>query len=238
MAFRRGPWRPRWQIILARPLVSAVGGFGLLELMGPRFLSDAYVWFPDGRIQRVSPSVNGIYYQPHIHPDGSHVVFYGNKMGPPRVWKADLVSGDVVPLTPPDSGARHPAFSWDGSQIAFASDRASGQEPERIERMHGYGVPPNGLAVNLFLMDTNGQNVRQVTFGMYQDQRPCFSPDGKTLVFVSNRGGGNASVVSTSRREFRSSASPITWVGIPPLFLDRWPMGIFLHRRQRETPDM
>jgi TolB protein len=190
MAFRRVPWKPRWQIILPRPLVSAVKGFGLLELMGPTFFSDVYVWFPDGRIQRVSPSGNGIYYQPHIHPDGSHVVFYGNETGPPRVWKADLGNGDVVPLTPPDSGSRHPAFSWDGSQIAFASDRASGQEPERIERMHGHGAPPSGLVVNLFVMDANGQNVRQVTFGMYQDQRPCFSPDGKTLVFVSNRGGG------------------------------------------------
>jgi Tol biopolymer transport system component len=56
--------------------------------------------------------------------------------------------------------------------------------------MHGHGAPPDGLVINLFVMDANGQNVRQVTFGMYQDQRPCFSPDGKTLVFVSNRGGG------------------------------------------------
>jgi len=159
-------------------------------LMGKTFHADVYVRFPDGRVKRVSPSVDGVYYQPHIHPDGTSVVFFGNDIGPPRVWKANLVSGNVVALTPPDSGARQPVFSWDGSLIAFSSDRAYEQEPERIELMRGNGLPPKDLVLNLFVMDVDGRNVHQVTFGMYQDQRPSFSPDGKTLVFVSNREGG------------------------------------------------
>ena len=36
-------------------------------------------------------------------------------------------------------------------------------------------------------MDSNGKNVRQITKGPYQDERPCFSPDGKYITFVSNR---------------------------------------------------
>ncbi len=51
---------------------------------------------PEGRIERVSPSVKGTYYQPHIHPDGTQVVFFGNEAGPPRVWKADLANGNVI----------------------------------------------------------------------------------------------------------------------------------------------
>jgi TolB protein len=161
----------------------------LLVLTGLGFFADVYVWFPDGRIQRVSPSKNGIYYQPHIHPDGSQVVFFGNETGPPRIWKADLTRGEVVALTPPNIGARHPAFSWDGSQIVFASDMKSGQEPELVEQINGKGKPPKGLVLHLFVMDSDGQEIRQVTFGPYQDQRPCFSPDGETIVFVSNRSG-------------------------------------------------
>jgi len=37
-------------------------------------------------------------------------------------------------------------------------------------------------------MDADGSNIRQVTHDAYQDRRPAFSPDGKTIVFMSNRG--------------------------------------------------
>jgi Tol biopolymer transport system component len=141
-------------------------------------------------VQRVSPRRRGIFYQASIHPAGTHVVFFGNTAGPPRVWKTDLVRGAVSPLTPADSGARHPVYSWDGAWIAFASDRATGQAPERIEQMRGDGQPPADHVLHLFVMDGDGGQVRQITSGPYQDQRPSFSPDGRTLVFVSNRGGG------------------------------------------------
>jgi Tol biopolymer transport system component len=159
----------------------------LFNIMGKTFFADVYVFYPGGKLDRISPSNSGIYYQPHINPQGDKVVFYGNEIGPPRIWVADLNNGKAVALTPETSGARHAVFSWDGSMIAFASDRSHKQDHERIELMRGNGLPPEDLILNLFIMDSNGQNVRQITSGPYQDQRPAFSPDGKTLVFVSNR---------------------------------------------------
>jgi Tol biopolymer transport system component len=140
-------------------------------------------------VRQVSPARRGVFYQASIHPDGTHVVFFGNTSGVPRVWTTDLGNGAVRALTPADSGARHPVFSWDGSRIAFASDRASGQAPERIEQMKGDGQPPAGHVLHLFVMDADGRNLRQLTSGPYQDQRPAFSPDGRTLAFVSSRDG-------------------------------------------------
>jgi len=153
-----------------------------------QFYADVFAWFPDGQVKKVS-SGNGIYYQPCIHPEGTHVVYSGNSSGTLRVWKADLKTCDVVPLSPAGSGARHPAFSWDGKKIAFSSDKASGQSAERIEDMSTKGVPPKNQIVNIFIMDSDGNNLKQVTKGSYQDQRPTFNPDGKNIAFVSNRSG-------------------------------------------------
>ena len=161
-----------------------------LYLSGRSFFADVFARFPDGHIQKVSPLDTGTYYQAHVHPKGSHVVFFGNKIGPPRIWKANFTTRDCIALTQPTLGARHPAFSWDGSQIVFSAVSESGQKSERIEHMRSDGLPPADLMLNIFVMDIDGSNLQQLTWGPYQDQRPFFSPDGNTIAFVSNRGGG------------------------------------------------
>ncbi|MBW2370499.1 MAG: PD40 domain-containing protein [Deltaproteobacteria bacterium] len=153
-----------------------------------KFHSDVYVWFQGGRVKKLTAG-DGIYYQSCINPEGTYVVFTGNSSDVSRIWRADVITGEIVGLTSPEHGARHPAFSWENDSIVFASDRASGQAPEQIEDLDSSGLPPEGLTVNIFVMGRDGKDVRQITSGPYQDQRPCFSPDGKTIAFISNRSG-------------------------------------------------
>jgi Tol biopolymer transport system component len=174
----------KWLCILG-VLIGAIFLMGFTKL---QFYTDVYAWYPDGGIKKISPG-DGIYFQPCIHPEGTHVVYYGNSTGPPRVWKADLKTGKIVALTPPDSNARHPVFDWEGEQIAFSSDQVFDQKHETVEEMTPSGDTPAGSHFNIFVMNADGKNVRQVTKGPYQDERPCFSPDGKEITFVSNRLG-------------------------------------------------
>lgn len=153
-----------------------------------QFYTDVYAWYPNGKIKKISPG-DGIYFQPCIHPDGTHVVYYGNSSGPPRVWIANLVSGEIIALTPLESNARHPVFDWEGEKIAFSSDHVFDQKHETVEEMTPSGDSPPDSHFNIFIMDADGKNVRQVTKGPFQDERPCFSPDGKYITFVSNRQG-------------------------------------------------
>ncbi len=72
-----------------------------------------------------------------------------------------------------------PAFSGDGTQLAYASDRNS----------EGY--------LHIWIQSADGGEPRQLTSGPDDDLEPAFSPDGETIAFRSARNGGGIYLVST-----------------------------------------
>jgi len=147
--------------------------------------ADVFAWFPDGTVKQLTGG-DGTYIHPCIHPDGREVIYFGGTSGPSRIYKADLITGRTTALTEPNSCSDNAVFSWDGQRIVFTSDRASGRNSASIEDVAKFPPPKDGI-MNIFTMDSDGKKIKQITFGPHQDQRPCFSPDGSTIVFVSNR---------------------------------------------------
>jgi TolB protein len=93
-----------------------------------------------------------------------------------------LSSGPGAPpirLTTDPGLDRQPAFSPDGSQIAFFSTRDSAEFPN-----------PTGDS-ELYVMDVSGANVRRLTDNQASDFAPAWSPNGKKIAFTSNRDGNN-----------------------------------------------
>jgi Tol biopolymer transport system component len=149
--------------------------------------SIVYAWFPDGRVVTASP-VGGFHYQPCVRPDGSQVVYHGGRAGVLRIWRHDFASGETAPLTPADTSAVHPAYSWDGARIAFASDRAWDAPRLTVETLGEPAARPE-VALDIFVMGADGAAPQRVTSGRSADRRPCLSPDGASVAFVSDRGG-------------------------------------------------
>lgn len=84
------------------------------------------------------------------------------------IFKANLKGEILTNLTPNSSGYDAEAtLSPDGTKIVFTSMRTGDLE--------------------LFIMDTDGSNVTQITFELGYDGGAFFSPDGKKLVFRSSR---------------------------------------------------
>ncbi|HQW55692.1 MAG TPA: hypothetical protein PK076_06170, partial [Saprospiraceae bacterium] len=49
-----------------------------------------------------------------------------------------------------------------------------------------------GYPFNLFMINIDGTGLEQITFDTVFDSFPMFSPDGKKLIFGSNRNNGGS----------------------------------------------
>ncbi len=106
------------------------------------------------------------------------VVFQSDVAGRPKIFALDVATGQVRQVTHgADWRDESPRWSPDGQSIAFSSNRAHyGAEPEA-------GTPD----LDVYVMRADGTQVRRLTTDPGNDQDPSWLPDGRSLVFSSDR---------------------------------------------------
>ena len=130
-----------------------------------------------------------------ISPKGDKIVFTSTRDGDPELYLMNLDGSEQTRLTFEkgyDGGA---FFSADGNKIVFRASRPKTEkELEDYNELVNEGlVRPTNLEI--FVMDADGKNMKQVTDLKAASFAPFFHPDGKRIIFSSNYG-------SKDRREF------------------------------------
>jgi Tol biopolymer transport system component len=120
-----------------------------------------------------------------VAKDG-RIVFTSTRSGDLELWVMDGTKGTPRQLTHEpgyDGGA---FFSHDGKQIVWRASRpAPGKELDDYRALLAKGfVRPTALEI--FVADADGKNVRQVTKNGKANFAPYFTPDDKAILFASN----------------------------------------------------
>lgn len=121
-----------------------------------------------------------------VSPMGDKIVFTSLRDGDPELYLMDLDGSNQTRLTFEkgyDGGA---FFSQDGKQLVFRASRPKTEKEledyrELVEE--GYVRP---TALEIFVIDVDGKNMRQVTSFGKASFAPYFHPDGKRIIFSSN----------------------------------------------------
>ncbi len=130
-----------------------------------------------GQVSDVLPGVNA--GQPDVAPDGVTLVAVRHDAADPTVTdiiRAPLAGGAPVALAPHPAPDQAPRWDAAGSRVAFVSARTA--------------------SLNLFLVNGDGTGLDQLTPD--QSENPstesdvAWAPDGATVVFSTNAGGGRA----------------------------------------------
>lgn len=121
-----------------------------------------------------------------VSPKGDRIVFTSTRDGDLELYSMKIDGSDVVRLTHElgyDGGA---FYSADGTTIVYRAHHPadSAGRADFTELLRAGLVRPS--VMELFVMNSDGSNKRQITSFNAASFAPYFHPDGKRIVFASN----------------------------------------------------
>jgi Tol biopolymer transport system component/DNA-binding winged helix-turn-helix (wHTH) protein len=158
------------------------------------------VYVASGAVEQVTNQRAAIMGPPAWSPDGQSIIFSSTKAGEPSLWRTPANGGNATPIEEAGAAAWHPTVSTkDGKLVVQKILRSSGIY--RVELREG-----GTQRTKTIVTSTNGRN-----------EGPLLSPDGKRLLFMSDRSGGLEIWVSN-----RDGSSPMQLTNLHGCGTPRW----------------
>lgn len=122
--------------------------------------------------------------QASFSPDGNYLYYTASYNGVADIYKIKFLPNQTISyqqginLTKGIGSNFHPSVSPNGKIIAFSSNRY-----KTASIIEGPRPPENYKASNLYIMDNNGQNIKNITNNSYWNGSPTWSNNGKIIYY-------------------------------------------------------
>jgi dipeptidyl aminopeptidase/acylaminoacyl peptidase len=153
----------------------------------------------DGAARAVSSAVSSA-SDPAWSTDGRWLYFLSDRSGSSQLWKLPMdVAGEAIQVTALDFALEDINFSPDQDRLLIerslpheGADEEGVDSPWVIDRLQfkedaDDGYITGDLPAHLYIYDLDAKSLNPITTGPYEEGEAAWSPDGKSVVFVSNR---------------------------------------------------
>ncbi len=143
-----------------------------------------------GDSEKIEFELDGI-FSVDWSPDGKELAFVGVKAPQSDIYLYDLETKKLTNLTDDIFTDSDPVFAPDSRTIYFSSDRRDFTSAAKIPP--GFRISRMDYSqLDLYAIDVETRTMRRVTDYPNSDETsPVFSPDGKRLLYISDRNGIN-----------------------------------------------
>jgi len=152
---------------------------------------DMYIANADGSNPRPFLPAPGYDAEATVSPQGDRIVFTSQRDGDLDIYSCNVDGSDLKRLTDALGYDGGPFFSWDGNKIVYRS-----YHPQTEEEIKNYKdllaremIRPGNFQI--WVMDADGSNKRQVTDNEFANFAPFYHPDNKRILFSSSLGSTN-----------------------------------------------
>jgi len=152
---------------------------------------DLYVANADGTEPKVVAPHDGYDAEATVSPRGDKVVFTSQRNGDLDIYSMNLDGSDLRQITDALGYDGGPFFSWDGKKIVYRA-----YHPRTKEEINRYKMLLSDELIEpskfqIWIMDADGSNKRQVTDNDFANFAPFYHPDNQRIIFCSNLNSKN-----------------------------------------------
>jgi TolB protein len=147
---------------------------------------DIFIANPDGSNPKQLTNTPGYDAETTITLDGKKLVFTSMRGGDLDIYTMDANGKNVRQLTNELGYDGGPFWSYDGKQIVYRAHhpQTEQQKQDYLDLLKQNLIRPTALEI--WVMNADGSNKRQVTNNGKANFGPYFFPDGKRIIFASN----------------------------------------------------
>ena len=148
---------------------------------------DVFTANPDGSDLKRLTDADGYDAESTIAPNGKKIVFTSMRSGDLDIYTMDLDGKNVKQLTHELGYDGGPFFSYDSQWIVYRAYHPETEKDKAEYRalLKQYLIHPTTLEI--WIMKADGSQKRQITNNGAANFAPYFFPDGKRIIFASNK---------------------------------------------------